>query len=646
MFSFASLPRTMALAISTTLAIATVSFSAPRITSAADPTTAGLAGYADYQTLQQRVKKLDEHPRIEVRSIGKSLEGRDLLMLVFSGKDDKIKADAKPALAIVGNIEAAHLLGGDLVLALCDDLVARVDSDEKLAALLDHYTLYVIPRPDPDGSEKCFAEPRTKVEGNARKTDDDRDFEVGEDPADDLNGDGIVGWMRVEDPTGKWMPHPNDPHLMVEADRSKGEVGRYHVYPEGRDDDNDGELNEDASLGVSLDRNFPHRYEAFEKLTGEHAASEPETKAIIDFLFDHRNVIGVFALGTDDNLFHPWKPNQQAESQRIAQHIHSADAPLQDFLAAEFKKIHGGNDCPAREPHAGSFSQWAYFHYGRWSLVSRGWWVPPMPLKPVDAKTAEKKSEGDAEKTVDENAEPKPAASEPAAATVASAGTDVKPTDPSKPGDEKTAQEAGAKPVAEDKRLESERNAMRYLASRGIATSTDWASVDHPDFPGKKVEVGGPIPMATIVPPIEELAPIAQKHLNFIATIPEVLPSLKLVDTKVENLGGGLVRVSTKLLNSGRFPTMSRMGEITRAHQKLEIEIVSPLDAKFVIGSKRKLLDRIEGGSSREVQWLLRYEKEVPPVLQLKFHSATIPPQSIEISIPAVATKEAKEETP
>ena len=34
--------------------------------------------------------------------------------------------------------------------------------------------------------------------GNARKTDDDRDFEFGEDPPEDLNGDGWITQMRIE----------------------------------------------------------------------------------------------------------------------------------------------------------------------------------------------------------------------------------------------------------------------------------------------------------------------------------------------------------------------------------------------------------------------------------------------------------------
>lgn len=612
-------------------------------TLAADPATAGLAGYANFQTLAERVKKLDEHPRVEVRSIGKSLEGRDLYVVVIGSKDAgqkdaAEKPDDRPAIVVMGNVTASHLLGGDLALAMCDDLLARVDNDEKIAALLDQYTLYVMPRPDPDGSEKCFDEPRHDVKGNARRTDDDRDFATGEDPADDLNGDGLISWMRVEDPTGKWIEHPADSHLMVEADRSKGEIGRYSVYPEGKDDDQDGSLNEDASAGVSLDQNFPHRYQAFANLTGEHAASEPETKAIIDFLYDHKNVVAVLTLGTDDNVFHPWKANQQAESQRIAQHIHSADAPLQEFLGGELKKLHGGNDCPSREPTAGSFSQWVYFHYGRWSLVSRGWWVPPMPAKPAagDMASAEPAKQPE-----------QPASTQPVAtsADVATAGTEnLKPADEPKPkpdGDKKpetTPPAKLAKKGSDDNRLETERNEMRYLASRGIATSTDWKTVEHPDFPGKKVEVGGRIPLATVVPPIEDLKPLATKHVDFLKLMPTVLPEVKLGEVKAENLGGGVVRIAATVVNSGRLPTTSRMGEITRQHQQLQLELLLPQETKFLQGSMRRGVGRVEGsGGNKTITWLVRFDKEVPSKIGMNLFAPTLPTVSVEVPVtPAV----------
>ena len=36
------------------------------------------------------------------------------------------------------------------------------------------------------------------------------------------------------------------------------------------------------------------------------------------------------------------------------------------------------------ERAAGSFLEWAYFHYGRWALGTRGWWAPEM--KPEEEK--------------------------------------------------------------------------------------------------------------------------------------------------------------------------------------------------------------------------------------------------------------------
>ena len=125
---------------------------------------------------------------------------------------------------------------------------------------------------------------------------------------------------------------------------------------------------------------------------GPSAVSEPEHRALADFLFDRTNIAAVFCFSPDDNLFHPWKPDKQAEGARIKTTVLSADAPALEFLAADYKKLHGGKDAPESAEARGSFASWAYFHYGRWSLAARGWWIPQVePPKPKPAEGAEEK---------------------------------------------------------------------------------------------------------------------------------------------------------------------------------------------------------------------------------------------------------------
>jgi murein tripeptide amidase MpaA len=188
-----------------------------------------LDGYANYVALTEQVRKLDESDLVELRSLGKSLDGRDIWLIVVGTGE----ADKKPAIVVVGSVQPAHIVGSELALRAAQKLVAKAGTDEPTKKLLEQRTFYFVARPDPDGTEKCFRGPFREPAGNARKTDDDRDFSFGEDGPDDLNGDGWITQMRIEDETGKLIPHPGEPRILIPADSKKDERGKYRVLTEG-----------------------------------------------------------------------------------------------------------------------------------------------------------------------------------------------------------------------------------------------------------------------------------------------------------------------------------------------------------------------------------------------------------------------------
>jgi zinc carboxypeptidase len=542
------------------------------------PATANpaLDGYANYVSLTEQVRKLDESDLVALRSLGKSLDGRDVwLIVVGSGK-----VDEKPAIVVVGNVDPAHIFGSELALRAAQKLVAKAGQDEATKKLLAERTFYFIPRPDPDGTEKCFRGPFREPAGNARKTDDDRDFSFGEDGPDDLNGDGWITQMRIEDETGKLFPHPQEPRILVTADPKKGERGRYRVLTEGRDNDGDEQFNEDAGDGVALSRNFTFGYRPFTAAAGANAASESESRLLADFLHDRPNVAVVFSFSTEDNLFHPWKPDSQKERGRIKTAVLSSDAALLEHLAAEYKKVHGGSDCPAPPEPAGSFSQWAYFHYGRWSLSARAWWVPK--------------------------------------------------TEPPKKDEPDVAKEI----PADDKRGSDERNVLNWLAKEKLDGFADWKPIEHPDFPGKKVEVGGLRPFYQLNPPAKELDALADKHIQFLTMIPTWLPELAIVDRKAEALGGGVQRISLTIVNRGLLPTMPEMGQVNGEFFPLQVELSLPKDAVLLQGHARSQLPRIEGsGGKAERTWLVRFPGEVPAKIDVKVFAPAVGSATAEIAL-------------
>src|SRR4029450_12426166 len=155
-----------------------------------------LEGYANDVQFTAQVRELDRSELVAPRSLGKSFGGREVWLLTIGTGD----VDQKPAIAVVGNVHGPHLAGAELAMRLAQRMARYGESDEVTKKMLAEHTFYIIPRPSPDACEKCFVSPFREREGNDRPTDDDRDFQVGEDPPDDLNGDGWITMMRTEDP--------------------------------------------------------------------------------------------------------------------------------------------------------------------------------------------------------------------------------------------------------------------------------------------------------------------------------------------------------------------------------------------------------------------------------------------------------------
>ncbi len=528
-------------------------------------------GYLNEQAYRKELEAIAASDLASVRSLTKTQGGREVMLITISSGGVRGKPESKPALLIVGNVHAPHLAGGEMALRLARAIVAKPD-DPKIKPVLDRFTLYIIPRPSPDATEANFAKPAVEREGNDRPTDDDRDGKVNEDGPDDLNGDGVITMMRIIDPTGLWIEHPDEPRVLIKADPLKNETGKYRVITEGIDNDGDEQFNEDGPGGVSFNRNFTHQYPYFKTGAGPHQVSEPETRAIADFAFDHTNIAAVITFTPEDNLFHPWKPNPQLDKARIKTVITSADSPYHDFIAKTYRELHGGKDAPPSPAGEGSFSEWAYFHYGRWSFAARGWWVPQTPLNPAPFNAV---PEGAGSPSPDAANAPKPA--------------------PKKPSDEK--------------RGGDDLNALRWLAASNIDGFVNWTKIDHPDFKDKHVEVGGFKPFVLMNPPVTELDALTDKHVAWVSQLAGLMPKVTISETKVEPLGApgsNVFRVKATVINTGYLPSMSEMGRITRQPLPLQLAIELPRDATVIQGAPRTQLNVLKGnGGAAEHTWLI-----------------------------------------
>jgi murein tripeptide amidase MpaA len=228
---------------------------------------------------------------VQVSSIGKSHEGRDIWLVTVTNSVTG-PAEDKPALWIDGNIHAAELTASTACLYFLHQLATGSDNP-KLRHLLDTRTVYICPRLNPDGAELALADRPRHIRSGTRAYPFDEPHVDGL-TVEDIDGDGRMLLMRIPDPHGPYKKCDADPRLMVP--REPGEFGGsyYRVMPEGSLKNWDGlqiKVNKDRE-GLDLNRNFPAywRQEFEQQGAGPYPTSEPEVRAMVDFITRHPNI--------------------------------------------------------------------------------------------------------------------------------------------------------------------------------------------------------------------------------------------------------------------------------------------------------------------------------------------------------------------
>jgi murein tripeptide amidase MpaA len=227
-----------------------------------------------------------------IRSIGKSYEGREIWVATITNGATGA-ADDKPAFWADGNIHAAELTASTAVLYFLHELLTKHGSDAEITQLLDTRAVYLCPRLNPDGAELALADRPRHIRSSTRR------YPFDEEPvegltSEDIDGDGRILFMRIADPHGTWKKCEQDPRLMVA--REPGEFGGeyYRLMPEGLIKNYDGltiKVNSDLE-GIDLNRNFPSGWrQEYEQVgAGDYPTSEPEVKAMVDFIVAHKNI--------------------------------------------------------------------------------------------------------------------------------------------------------------------------------------------------------------------------------------------------------------------------------------------------------------------------------------------------------------------
>jgi hypothetical protein len=334
-----------------------------------------LLAQSDYPSLSQvnqRLHTLGSNSSVELKSLTKTAGGKDIWVLkVGTGAKDQ-----KPAIAVVGGVEGFHVLSVEMALQFAEKLL------KEHASTLEKTTFYIFPNLSPDAYEQYHAALKYERRGNAVSVDHDRDGAPGDNGYSDLNGDGMITWMRVEDPMGDWTLSKEDERVLVKADRSKGEAGKYRVFKESKDDDRDGKFAEDLKEGIAFNKSLTYKFPVFEPLAGDIAVSQKESRALLDYLFEQWNIFAFVTFSPANNLSTPLKYNAGDAKKRVVTSILEKDQAINAMISEmytktvspkAFQQTNQGTD--------GDFFQWAYFHFARLSFGTPGYWTPEFKGK-------------------------------------------------------------------------------------------------------------------------------------------------------------------------------------------------------------------------------------------------------------------------
>jgi hypothetical protein len=230
---------------------------------------------------------------LSIESIGKTYENRDIWALTLTDRSGG-EPETKPAYFVDANIHAGEVTGVATTLWLLNHLLTNAKSDEKIAGLLKRTTVYLVPAINVDAMDRLLDGTHWRIRSSMKPFpfDEQQDGMVEQD----LDGDGVITAMRLKDPSGPWKVSSVDPRLMVKRAPDELEGEFYYLLPEGMIQNWDGGAIKlaPALLGLDANRNFPADWSPFwvQNGAGAYPLSEPETKALADFLIAHPNIHG------------------------------------------------------------------------------------------------------------------------------------------------------------------------------------------------------------------------------------------------------------------------------------------------------------------------------------------------------------------
>lgn len=330
--------------------------------------------YAEFSDLLRAYAS--EFPNlVDLDSIGKSYEGRDIWLVTLTDKSTGHHAD-KPAFWCDANIHASEVSPGTATLHLIHKLCTGT-SDEIVRAR-ETRTFYLVPRLNPDGAEWALEDVPRIIRSSTRPYPYDEDDLYGIERMD-IDGDGRILSIRYPDPNGPWKIAEEEPRLLKRREPGDSGGQYYRLMPEGLFHHFDGLTMRGRRIkeGLDLNRNFPSawRLESEQYGAGPYPTSEPEIRACVQAIVDRPNICGAVTFHTFSGV-HLRPPSRMPDDDIAAEDL---------WIYKDFgKKGEEITGYPAisnfhefkyhpKEVITGVFDDWMYEHRGVFAWTTEIW---------------------------------------------------------------------------------------------------------------------------------------------------------------------------------------------------------------------------------------------------------------------------------
>ena len=458
---------------------------------------------------------------------------------VFAVTLSKGNPDDKRAYYIDGNTHAGEVTGSMAAMHTIDYLLTNYGKDKQVTTILDRFTIYVLPRISPDGAEVYLTTPYTLRSVDRPYLTKTQDVGV---YGEDIDHNGVIAMMRFKAEDGVWVKDENNVVGMKKRTPDDMDGEFYHVYTEGMiQGDIDPLFPAKPLWGLDFNRNYPFGWfsENRQSGAGNYPLSNPENKAVVDFVISHQNICGVATHHTSGGiiLYPPGTKPEKTAPRKDIKFFKEIGAMATEEMGYQCINIFDSFFEDQSEYSSGAFDDWCY--------QSRG--IPAYTIELWDLETR--------------------------------AGCKPRwPVDPT--------------PKTMEDKLEDLAKVYAWIQQNYPDALIPWTPFNHPQL--GEVEIGGiDIKFTYQNPPCDYLLQEVEKTTRFTLRMACSLPRLKITHTS-EKLSDGLYKIDVMIANLGYLPTYLTDALIDlQLDHKINVDLKG--DITLINGKEHSEIDQLEG---------------------------------------------------